>query len=213
MSWAVAQAFGYIVVIATSLWMYFDAKRSGYDKSDLKGIGALGPIGWLVTGLALWIIAFPLYLACRSMLREAGRRRAASAPPPGSTPEDATPLPRPSIGIFAVALLACAAFFAAQLFGPALLGVVTLPGCLSADVARLGEKILNDNPQLKELRPSVTWSGASEVRMREDPPRRVCKVPMKSTAGTEALYYAIEWQQKEKSLFRLQFLGDADDGK
>lgn len=59
------------LVIGTSLWMAFDAHQIGYDKRHVKGIAAIGPVGWFFAGLLLWIIAFPLYLASRSKLKAA----------------------------------------------------------------------------------------------------------------------------------------------
>ena|SRR5687768_12989855 len=64
-----------LVVLATSIWMAADASRLGYDKRDVKGLAAMGPAGWLVCGLLLWIVAFPLYLAKRPELKAAGERR------------------------------------------------------------------------------------------------------------------------------------------
>ncbi len=63
------------IVIGTSLWMAFDAHQIGYDKKDVKGMAGMGPLGWLFGGLLLWIIAFPLYLASRSKLKEAAERK------------------------------------------------------------------------------------------------------------------------------------------
>ena len=63
------------IVIGTSLWMAFDAHQIGYDKKDVKGMAGMGPLGWLFAGLLLWIIAFPLYLASRSKLKEAAAQK------------------------------------------------------------------------------------------------------------------------------------------
>ena len=53
------------IVIVTSLWVFFDAKRIGIKKGQITGIANLGPGGWLVACLFLWIIAFPTYLIKR----------------------------------------------------------------------------------------------------------------------------------------------------
>lgn len=53
------------IVIATSLWVYFDARRIGIKKGQIPGIANLGPGGWLVVCLLLWIVAFPVYLIKR----------------------------------------------------------------------------------------------------------------------------------------------------
>lgn len=70
----------YLVVVGTSIWMCIDASRIGYQKEDVKGLAGMGPFGWLVTGLLLWIVAFPLYLASRNKLVEAAERRQGAGP-------------------------------------------------------------------------------------------------------------------------------------
>ena len=64
-----------LVVLATSIWMAVDASNIGYDKRDVTGLGAMGPAGWLISGLLLWIVAFPLYLISRPGLQAAAARR------------------------------------------------------------------------------------------------------------------------------------------
>lgn len=71
--------FSWVVVLITSIWMAIDADKLGYDKRDIKGIAAMSPGGWLICGLLLWIIAFPLYLIKRPELAAAGARRRALA--------------------------------------------------------------------------------------------------------------------------------------
>ncbi len=55
----------WIVVIATSLWVLFDAKTIGVEKGQLPGLGNNGPWTWFFACLLVWIIGFPLYLAKR----------------------------------------------------------------------------------------------------------------------------------------------------
>lgn len=62
-------------MLATSIWMAVDSSNIGYDKRDVSGLGAMGPAGWLISGLLLWIIAFPLYLITRPSLQAAAARR------------------------------------------------------------------------------------------------------------------------------------------
>jgi len=62
------------VVIGTSLWVYFDARAIGVKKGQVTGLADLGPGGWLVASLLLWIIAFPLYLANRGKFKAANRK-------------------------------------------------------------------------------------------------------------------------------------------
>lgn len=65
----------WLVVFATSLWMAVDASRLGYDTRDVRGLSAMGPAGWFISGILLWIVAFPLYLLKRPALVAAGQMR------------------------------------------------------------------------------------------------------------------------------------------
>lgn len=79
-----------LVVLGTSIWMAVDASQLGYDKRDLRGLGAMGPTGWFLAGILLWIVAFPLYLVKRGELKAAGDRRralAAAGFPHGQLPQ------------------------------------------------------------------------------------------------------------------------------
>lgn len=61
-----------IVIVASSLFAFFESRSFRYRKQDIQGLAAMGPWGWLFACLFLWIIAFPLYLASREKLRAAG---------------------------------------------------------------------------------------------------------------------------------------------
>jgi hypothetical protein len=63
------------VVLGTSIWMAADAAQLDYDKRDVRGLAAMGPVSWMFAGLLLWIVAFPLYLLKRNELKAAGQRR------------------------------------------------------------------------------------------------------------------------------------------
>lgn len=66
-----------LMVLATSIWMAVDASQLGYDKRDVPGLAGMGPVGWFLSGLLLWIVAFPFYLMKRGELKAAGERRRA----------------------------------------------------------------------------------------------------------------------------------------
>jgi len=56
-----------LIVIGTSIWVFFDAKSIGIKKSNEKAQAGkvqtdMGPTGWAICCLLLWIIAFPIYL-------------------------------------------------------------------------------------------------------------------------------------------------------
>ena len=54
-----------LLVIACSIGVFLDARRIGIRRGLVSGVGRLGPIGWSMLTLFLWIIGFPLYLAYR----------------------------------------------------------------------------------------------------------------------------------------------------
>lgn len=57
------------IVIGTSIWVLFDAKAIGVKRGQIKGLANMEPVGWFLTCLGMWIIAFPLYLAKRNEFR------------------------------------------------------------------------------------------------------------------------------------------------
>jgi hypothetical protein len=60
----------WVVVIGTSIWVYFDAKAIGVKKGQVKGIADMGAWGWLLACFLLWIVAFPLYLGNREKFKK-----------------------------------------------------------------------------------------------------------------------------------------------
>jgi hypothetical protein len=59
-----------LLIIGSSIWVYIDAKNIGVQKGQISGLANMGPIGWLVSSLLLWIIVFPFYLIKRSKFKE-----------------------------------------------------------------------------------------------------------------------------------------------
>lgn len=53
-----------LLIIGTSIWVYFDVKALGEGQIQWKGIKKPGD--WLVASILFWIIVFPLYLAKKS---------------------------------------------------------------------------------------------------------------------------------------------------
>ncbi len=74
------EGFVFLVVVATSIWVFVDAKSIGVKKGQISGIADMGPWGWFWVCLLLWIIGFPFYLAKRSEYKAANA--APSMPPP-----------------------------------------------------------------------------------------------------------------------------------
>lgn len=62
-----------IVVVGTSIWVFFDARAIGVKKGQVSGLADMGPTGWFIVTLLLWIIGFPLYLANRGRFKAANR--------------------------------------------------------------------------------------------------------------------------------------------
>ena len=95
-----------VLIIASSSWVYFDAKSIGVRKGLEAGFFDMGPAGWAGASLLLWILVFPAYLAKRSAMKELskGNRQAISV---------ASPEVKKGHGkaIFAVALFAFALIF------------------------------------------------------------------------------------------------------
>ena len=59
-----------LVMLGTSIWVFFDAKKIGIKRGQVKGLAGMGPWGWFLSCILLWIIAFPFYLAKRSYLKQ-----------------------------------------------------------------------------------------------------------------------------------------------
>lgn len=57
-----------LVVVVTSVWVLFDARSAGMRKGQATGVADMGPVGWFLACLLLWLVAFPLYLAKRAAL-------------------------------------------------------------------------------------------------------------------------------------------------
>lgn len=76
----------YLSMLASAVWVAVDSSRLGYDKRDLAGIAAMGPVGWTLCVLLIWIVGFPMYLVKRPQLKAMGewRRQVGPAHPPPS---------------------------------------------------------------------------------------------------------------------------------
>ena len=63
--------FFLILVVATSLWVLFDARSIGVKKDVIPGFFNMGPVGWFFSCLLMWIIGFPAYIAKRGAYKQA----------------------------------------------------------------------------------------------------------------------------------------------
>ena len=50
------------IIFLSAMWVLRDAKHIGLEKGRFNGLGNMGPWGWCLACLFLWIIAFPFYL-------------------------------------------------------------------------------------------------------------------------------------------------------
>lgn len=59
-----------VIVAATDLWVYVDAKRSADSGTPVfLKIGSVTietPVAWLVACLVVWLVFFPIYVVSRS---------------------------------------------------------------------------------------------------------------------------------------------------
>lgn len=74
-----------LVVIGTSVWVLLDSRAIGIAKGPAKGFFNMGPIGWFLSCLLCWIVAFPAYLVKR---RTYMRARAMGRPVGGAQEAD-----------------------------------------------------------------------------------------------------------------------------
>ena len=66
-----------LIVVATSIWVYFDARALGARRGLQSGLADMSPLGWALASLLLWIVAFPFYVANRGALRDAAQKNPA----------------------------------------------------------------------------------------------------------------------------------------
>ena len=61
-----------LIVFATSIWVLIDAQTIGVKKGQLSGFFNMGAVGWFLSCLLLWVVAFPAYVAKRSQYKVIG---------------------------------------------------------------------------------------------------------------------------------------------
>ena len=72
--------FSGLLVLGTSIWVLFDAKTLGVKKGQTKGFIDMGPWGWFISCLLVWIIAFPIYIAKRGEFKRLSEERFMQTP-------------------------------------------------------------------------------------------------------------------------------------
>lgn len=66
-------SFVWSVIIGTSIWVFFDARKIGARKGLIKGFFDLSPVTWLICCLLVWIVSFPAYLIKRGEIKKAAK--------------------------------------------------------------------------------------------------------------------------------------------
>lgn len=61
------------LLLASAVWVYFDAKSLGARRGLVSGMAGTGPAMWAFGVVAMWILVFPLYLLNRSKIRAAAQ--------------------------------------------------------------------------------------------------------------------------------------------
>ena len=59
-----------LIVLGSSIWVLFDAKALGARKIPGAGALSMWPYEWFTACLLLWIVAFPIYLSQRDVIRK-----------------------------------------------------------------------------------------------------------------------------------------------
>lgn len=80
------EAFMWLVVIGSAIWVYFDAKKIGARRGLLPGFFDLPPWAWALGCLGLWIVVLPAYLIKRPDIINAAAGEEIPSVAPGSRP-------------------------------------------------------------------------------------------------------------------------------
>ena len=63
-----------IFIIASIIWVAYDASKIGVKKDMISGMFNMGIFGWVVACILVWIIFFPAYIIKRGEYIKAGTR-------------------------------------------------------------------------------------------------------------------------------------------
>jgi hypothetical protein len=172
------------VILVTAILAGVEAKRLGMGRNTdsapgrairYEGVNRYGPWNWGFFVLLLWIIGYPAYLYRRS------RYGAQNLLLPGL--------------IAATCLIAAASFSGSA-----------LPQVDSPEVLSVAQQALRESPVLKLLGvDQASISSAGEIRYDPVKQRRVARALLKTPLGNETAYYTVEWQDRSKGSFWVQF--------
>ncbi|MBX3225940.1 MAG: hypothetical protein KIT84_29810 [Labilithrix sp.] len=86
------------------------------------------------------------------------------------------------------------------------------PPCDDPEVTSTVRRILSTAAGSKYRFLTFTVGFPGETRYRKSPPKRVCRTAISSSAGSEVLFYSVEWQNEKKKIIWVQTMGNRDDG-
>jgi len=69
--WSTVAGFVFVVVLGTAIVVAADAATIGAKRGLVSGLADMGPGGWFLACLLVWIVATPLYLVKRRELKAA----------------------------------------------------------------------------------------------------------------------------------------------
>lgn len=55
----------YLIVLISSFWVLYDAKKIGIERGQIEGFLDMGAWSWFFCCLFFWIVSFPMYLVRR----------------------------------------------------------------------------------------------------------------------------------------------------
>jgi len=87
-----------------------------------------------------------------------------------------------------------------------------LPACDDAKVMSLAKQAIQNAPSNRGRFLALNLGIPGETRVRQSPPKRVCRTSLSSTFGNEILFYSVEWQNEKKGIIWVQTMGARDDG-
>ena len=174
-----------VVVVATSLWVYWDATSNNIGKTeDGKGFFNMSAGAWAIAMLLLWIVAFPAYLVKRGDLIEIAKVHPAKA--------------NGRNGKIAALAIAGVGFLVVSVGVPG----PGLPICGSDETTALVGQVVSDMPVVKLTGAQfVSLKNISELGYNSGTQIRSCSGTLITTLGEDSLQYSVQWLDKAKGIY------------
>lgn len=175
-----ATGIAFASIWVTAILGGIEAKKLGIGRlGDLNSKGKQrrnGPWNWGAFMLLLWVIGFPAYLHRRSKY---GARN----------------LLLPAIVV--AVLFVAAPFFASP----------SLPAVDAPEVVALAQQAIEQSPAVKltgALVGPISISDVGEVSYDSKKQKRIARGILKTSLGSETIYYTLEWQNRSKGMIWVQ---------